>query len=171
MKKYVILLFAVVLTTLAFTGCDDPDVNPGGTSVQNMAGQWDVTVNEIDNNGKVISVDPDKLGTITMTTYNTASNSDKEMWLDDNKNFYNFKFKVDVNYTARTFSATQRLYCPADTTNNGTAIVTNGKILKNAAKNLHGAPNDSIVFDIKFSDDTPGLVYRVSGQRYTGFTE
>ena len=33
-------------------------------------------------------------------------------------------------------------------------------------------PNDSIVFDITFSDDEePGTIYRIAGQRYTGFYE
>ena len=30
---------------------------------------------------------------------------------------------------------------------------------------------DSIVFDITFDDDSYGFVYRISGQRYTGFYE
>ena len=50
-------------------------------------------------------------------------------------------------------------------------VQNDGKILEEAAKNLHGMPNDSIVFNIKFSDDDNGLIYRVSGQRYTGFYE
>ena len=39
--------------------------------------------------------------------------------------------------------------------------------------NLHGMPNDSIVFDISFNDDDPayGNIYRISGQKYTGFYE
>ena len=89
------------------------------------------------------------------------------MWLDDNSSFWNFKMKVDVKYDERTFSCSERNYDAAGT---GTAVVTNGKVLENAAKNLHGMPNDSIVFDIKFSDGGE-TIYRISGQRYTGFKE
>ena len=76
--------------------------------------------------------------------------------------------KVDVNYDARTFSCGEQNY---NAKGSGTAIVTDGKVLEGAAKNLHGMPNDSIVFDIVFNDDDNGLKYRISGQRYTGFYE
>lgn len=90
------------------------------------------------------------------------------MWLDDVNNFWAFKFKTNINYEARTFSNEAVDY---DAAASGKAVVTNGKILEGAAKNLHGMPNDSIVFDIQFDDDDYGFVYRISGQRYTGFYE
>ena len=101
-------------------------------------------------------------------TYNTADNSMNQMWLDDNSEFWAFKMKVDVDYQARTFSCPEKDY---DADGTGTAVVTGGKILEGAAKNLHGMPNDSIVFNIKFSDDDDNSTFRLSGQRYTGFYE
>ena len=159
MKKYISLAFMAVALSFGFASCSvETDEKPGGTNVQKMAGRWDVQVDAVDENGNVLYEDPYGIGTITIMTFNTADNNINEMWLDDNGKFWSFKMKVDVNYRY-------------DAAGSGTAVVTNGKILENAAKNLHGMPNDSIVFNIKFSDDDNELLYRVSGQRYTGFKE
>ena len=155
--------------SFGFTSCSvETNEEPGGTNVQKMAGRWDVKVDAVDDSGNVLYDDPYGMGTITIFTYNTADDSKTEMWLDDRGKFWAFKMKVDVNYEARTFSCGTKDYDAAGT---GTAEVTGGKIMENAAKNLHGMPNDSIVFNIKFSDDNNGLTYRISGQRYTGFYE
>ncbi|MCS2850460.1 hypothetical protein NXX05_24180 [Bacteroides thetaiotaomicron] len=51
--------------------------------------------------------DPFGAGHLQMSTYNTASNSETEVWLDDLGNFWEYKkLKVNVNYAARTFSTT-----------------------------------------------------------------
>lgn len=154
------------LFSLGFTACDvETDEDAGGTEVMKMAGFWDVTVDVIDENGDVLYEDPYGMGTVSIMTYNTAANNATEMWLDDQGNFWAFKMRVDVNYGARTFSCAEKDY---DADGTGTAVVTDGKILEGAAKNLHGMPNDSIVFNIKFSDDDYGFTYRISGQRYWG---
>lgn len=101
MKKYMILLLASL--AFAFTACDD-DTEPGGTAIEKMAGDWWITVNAIID-GKEVE-DPFELGHMQMSTYNTASNSETEMWLDDLNNFWKYKLKVNVNYTERTFSTT-----------------------------------------------------------------
>lgn len=158
-----------IALSFGFAGCStETSEEPGGTNVQKMAGRWDVQVDVVDESGSVLYKDLYELGTITIMTYNTADNSSNQMWLDDNGEFWAFKMKVDVDYQARTFSCPEKDYDAAGT---GTAIVTGGKILEGAAKNLHGMPNDSIVFNIKFSDDDNNFTYRVSGQRYTGFYE
>lgn len=164
MKKYLFLFMTLAL--VAFTGCDDHDTDPGGTAVEEMAGEWDVEIIALDNTGKQLG----SLGTTTFRTYNTASNTSSQMWLDDNNSFWPFKFLVDVDYNTKTFSATSR---ESNDGEKGTVVVENGKVLKNAAKNLHGMPNDSIVFTMHFSDDPQGYGasdYLITGQRYTGFT-
>lgn len=166
MKKYLFLLLAAV--SLGFSSCDDTDTDPGATAVVDMAGEWDVQVSIVNADGSVTGDDPFGLGTFKLSTFNTAANNTDQMWLTDNGNFWKFKFKVDLNYGARTFTASERDY---NTEGTGKAVVTNGKVLKGAATSLHGAPNDSIVFDVTFSDDDNALTYRVSGQRYTGFVE
>lgn len=168
MKKYIIMAMAAIAMTFGFTGCDDSDVDPGGTAVEEMAGEWVVTVDAVDANGATLYEDPYGLGQITISTYNTAANTDNEMWLNDNGYFWNFTFKVTTNYGAKTFSANN---VPYDAAGTGNAIVTDGKVLLDAAKNRHGKPNDSIDFKISFSDDSNGLTYHVHGQRYTGFVD
>ena len=169
MKKYISLTFMAIALSLGFVGCStETNEEPGGTNVEKMAGRWDVVVDAVDESGNVLYEDPYDMGTITIMTYNTADNSTSQMWLDDNNNFWAFQMKVDINYQARTFSCSSRDYDAAGT---GQAEVTDGKILEGAAKNLHGMPNDSIVFNIKFSDDANELIYRISGPRYSGFYE
>lgn len=46
--------------------------------------------------------------------------------------------------------------------------IDGGKILLEAATTPHGTPADSIVYYVSFSDDEPGMRYKVSGYRYTG---
>ena len=169
MKKYISLAFMAVALSFGFVSCSvETNEEPGGTNVEKMAGRWNVQVDAVDESGNVVYEDPYGIGKITIMTFNTAANNINEMWLDDNGKFWSFKMKVDVNYRERTFSCAEQDY---DAAGSGTAVVTNGKILENAAKNLHGMPNDSIVFNIKFSDDDNELRYRFSGQRYTGFKE
>lgn len=161
MKKYMILLLA----SLAFTvvACDD-DTEPGGTAIEKMAGDWWVTVNAIIDGEEV--EDPYGAGHIQMSTYNTASNSNTEMWLDDLNNFGEYKLKVNVNYAERTFST-------PDFVNNviyeSKVKISDGKVLENAATTPSGMPADSIVYMVQFDNDENGLTYKVSGFRRTGF--
>ncbi|MGG7036957.1 MAG: lipid-binding protein, partial [Flavobacterium sp.] len=48
--------------------------------------------------------------------------------------------------------------------------VSNGKILKNAATSFGGHVVDSIYFEAEFDWD-PGIVYKFSGHKRTGFKE
>lgn len=154
---------AIALCGLLATACDkETDIEPGGTNMENMAGFWDVTVDAIDDDGNVTM----NLGVINVNTYNTADNNSSEMWIDDLGSFWAFKFVVPVDYNTRTFACDSTFY---DEAQSGKAVVRNGKILAGAAKSLHGVPNDSIVFDITFDDDQYELIYRISGQRHTGF--
>ncbi len=168
MKKYISLAFMAIALTFGFAGCSvETDEEPGGTAVQKMAGRWTVSVYELDDNGNEIF---EVTSMNKLMTYNTADNSANQMWITDNKGFWAFTMKVDIDYAARTFSCTEVDY---DAVATGKATITNGKILEGAGKNIHGMPTDSIVFDIKFSDDTPayGTTYRFTGTRYSGFTE
>ena len=169
MKKYFSFALMTLLLSFGFVACSvETKEEPGGTNIEKMAGKWDVTVNVVDASGNVLYEDPYGMGVITIYTYNTSDNNTTEMWLDDDHQFWAFKMKVGINYEARSFSCPSKDY---DADGTGQAEVTNGKILEGAAKNLHGMPNDSIVFDIKFSDDDYEFIYRIAGQRYTGFYE
>ena len=164
------MMAMALMLSLGFTACDvETDEEPGGTNIQNMCGNWDVMWYAVDANGEIL----DEWTDGTIYTYNTAGNSTTQMWLDDKKTYWAMQFLVEIDYEARTFSATERDY---DADGSGTAVVTNGKILEGAAKNLHGMPCDSIAFEISFSDDDyPAKYgfdhYLVSGVKHSGFTE
>jgi len=198
MKKYISMMAMALSLTWGLTACDvETDEEPGGTNIQNMCGYWDVSVSQIDENGEVVYQPEELFGLvdIPLYTFNTASNSTTKMWIDDQGEFWDYKFLVDINYAAGTFSATDvpyndemREYAAAKAAGNPlvdedgnelvaeTATITDAKIMLGAGKNLHGMPCDSIAFIITFSDDPYGANYGyakhlVTGVRHSGFTE
>ena len=171
MKKYLYFAMTALALGFGFTACDvETDEEPGGTNVQNLAGHWMVTVDIVDENGDLLYADPYGIGEIDVFTYNTSANDADSIWITDANNFWQFEMKIPANVSDLTFSCPEKDYDAAGT---GKAIITNGKVLLGAATNLHGMPNDSITFDITFDDDDPsyGYIYRMSGQKYTGFYE
>lgn len=170
MKKIFLYTALLVAGMFVLPACDKEEI--GGTATEPMAGEWYVKVDAIDAEGNVVYDDPYGNGHFHLDTYNTASNSTTEMWIDDNKNFWEFKNKINVNLTDLTFSATdaQNEYYDMKVT------IKDGKILLGAATTPSGMPADSITFVVTFSDDdNPGKygfdAYRISGFRYTGFTK
>jgi hypothetical protein len=170
MNKIFSSVLAAAAGIFALASCDaQTDIEAGGTAVQKVAGNWEVRADLADADGNVIAEDCYGIGTFTLYTYNTASNSSKEMWIDDRGNFWAFKFKVDVNVSKQTFSTSD--YVPYDAAGTGNAKIVSGKVMYGAATNLHGMPNDSIAFLVTFDDDNPDTYYMIQGQRYTGFKE
>lgn len=172
MKKYISMFMVALVGMFTFVSCDpETDEKAGGTAVEKMAGHWVVTVDAVDEDGNVI--DENLLGKkIDLNTYNIAANEADKMWLDDGGNFYNVKMKVNVtDYKNGKFEAIPNTsYNPADDTA-GNVEFLKGQVLYGQGKNIHGAPVDSICYTVKFDDDEDGLIYRVSGKRYSGFTE
>lgn len=172
MKKYISMFLVALVGMFTFVSCDpETDEKAGGTAVEKMAGLWVVTVDAVDEDGNVIS--KNLLGKkIDLNTYNTAANEADKMWLDDGGKFYNVKMKVNVtDYNAGKFEATPNTsYNPSDD-EAGNVEFLKGQVLYGQGKNIHGAPVDSICYTVKFDDDEDGLIYRVSGKRYSGFTE
>ncbi len=161
MKK--ILYFMMLGLSITLLASCEKDEEIGGTALQQMSGDWFVQVSD----------DPEQApsgGYAHFTTYNTASNSTAEMWLDDTESYWQFKGKVNVDLSSFGFSAdnVQNEYYDSQFT------VLNGKILKDAATAPGSkAKTDSIYFQVKFSDsDNPdGDVYTFSGYKKTGFLE
>lgn len=172
MKKYISMFLVALLGMFTFGSCDpETDEKAGGTAVEKMAGRWVVTVDAVDEDGNVI--DENLLGKkIDLNTYNTAANEADKMWLDDGGKFYNVKMKVNVtDYKNGKFEAIPNTsYNPSDDSA-GNVEFLKGQVLYGQGKNLHGAPVDSICYTVKFSDDDNALIYRISGKRYSGFTE
>lgn len=177
MKKKLFKIFFILSIFGLFISCDrvgDGDVSDdqGGTSTQEMAGDWYVTftVNGQDVNG---------LGYTLLSTYNTAANNGNEMWIDDHKNTYWYKFKTPINYSSKTFAGANLSSSVVDDdistpnvieTYDVGVNVMDGKILKGAATTSGGNKSDSIVFKVEFADD-PGTIYTVAGYKRTGFPE
>ena len=172
MKKYFSKIMLVFLAVLGMVSCS-PYTNEeaGGTAVEKMAGFWDVQVDLVDENGNLLAEDPYGLGTISVTTYNTASNTADSMWVKDD-GFWGVQMKVAVtDYSNGTFAATPNTCYNPSNDEAGNVEFLKGQVLYNQGKNLHGMPCDSICYTVKFDDDSYGYIYRVSGVRHTGFYE
>lgn len=148
---------------MAFVSCQKEEI--GGTATENLAGEWYVQANVVEN-GEVIE-DPYGIGRFKIMTYNTASNNANEIWIDDDQNFWKFKIKATADANGLTFSATSAQNQRGDDI---TVNVTNGKITKNGGVQNNGSPADYITMDVEFSDD-PGTIYRLEGVRYSGLKE
>jgi len=172
MKKYISMFMVALAATSTFVSCDpETDEKAGGTAVEKMAGQWVVTVDAVDENGNVLYEDPYGLGTIEVNTFNTSANDASKMWLEDDV-FYGVKMKVNVtDYNNGKFAADANTAYNVEDPEGGKVEFLNGQVLYGQGKNLHGMPTDSICYTVKFSDDDEGLIYRISGTRYSGFTE
>ncbi len=165
MKKYLMLLFAVL--SFSLTGCEETDVEAGGTVVEKMAGTWYVTWEQKNAQGEWEDV---LGGTVELNTYNTAANVPTEMWLKEGY-LLNTALKVTTNYAGRTFEMAETSIA-VNEANWGapkiTLSITDGKVLEGEATTPSGMPADSIVFFVNVQgDDT----YKIAGFRRTGFAE
>lgn len=165
MKK-VILIIALAIT--AVVACQKNPVEK--TAAVDMAGDWYVTMDGY-TEGQDPYVDPFGIGSFHIITANTAANIATEMILADTEDgsFWDFRCKIAADPEKLTFSATESQNFNYDCK----VTVTDGKILKGAAKTPSGMPADSISFHILFSDDQyVGQLWEdihIHGYRYTGF--
>ena len=162
MKK--VLYLATMLLCMAFTSCQKEDI--GGTATESLAGVWYVQANVVNGDGSVTE-DPYGLGRFQIMTYSTSANNPNEIWVDDSKNFWNFKVKANGDINTLTFGAASAENQRGDEI---TINITNGKIIKNGGMQNNGSPADYITMDVEFSDD-PGTIYRLEGVRYSGLVE
>lgn len=165
MKKYIYLF--VIVFAISLQSCEKYE--PGGTAVQDMAGDWWVTYEYESSPG--VWEDAGLGKPVTLTTYNTAANKSTEMWVNDNGKFWNFKSIVNVDYAKKTFLTTDSVSTNSASSPDEKALFTGGKVLKGAAKTPSGTKADSIVFYVAFNDDSAPTVYKVAGFRKTGFSE
>lgn len=190
MKK--VLYSAALLLLATLTSCEKEDIE--NTATVNMAGQWYVQVDAVDDAGNPIKNGEDYFGfgRVVIVTCNTAANSTSEMLIDDlggfdvaagygNGNYpsYSLKSKINVDLGALTFSSN-------DATNLSDKnkfdsdlypiTIEGGKILPGAGRQNNGSVADSIVFYVKYAGDPwfpdDGYAkYKVSGIRYSGLVE
>lgn len=135
MKKYISFFAMALALSFGFVSCDtETNEEPGGTNIEKMCGYWDVVYDAVDDAGNIVYEDPYGVGVCDLYTYNTNDNGVTQMYLDDRNTFWAYKFLVSIDYNGRTFSASETWY---DAGESGHAIVTDGKILEGAAKNIH----------------------------------
>lgn len=162
MKKAIYLLMLCV--GVMFASCEKDEI--GGTATEALAGEWQLTVDLVDDAGNVLMTDPYGMGVILGITYNTVDNVGDKMYVSDLGNFWDYKVVVNCDCNALTFST------DGDTQNEAydcMVNIENGKMLPSAATTPSGMPADSLVYYVSFSDDDPGMRYKVSGYRRTGF--
>lgn len=159
LKLNITHVLVVMLVLISFTSCDEVgDNDPGGTSVESMAGDWYITLT--DSDGDVVTEHA------LHSTYNTAAN-DNTMWIDDAEHGYVIKCKVTVDTETGTFSATDAV----NILDSGTVTITGGKIEKGAATSKGGHTVDKISFRAHFSYDPAGYDILYDGHKRTGFKE
>jgi len=168
MRKY---LLYIPLLALIFSACDiKDDFEVDKSKVVEAAGQWFVMYNH-----ETYGEDPFGVGFTALKTFNTSANTDNEIWLTDEGNFWDYKVKIPVNLENMTFGSETELTNAVDGYDIK-VIIKNGKIIKNASTQPSGAVTDSIYFEVWFEDleDQTGIAndkLLVSGFRRTGFLE
>jgi len=168
MKNNTLLIIFIVLTSLA---CDKKDdfINEESGVVE-LAGEWYVHYDH-----PVYGADPFGVGYTSVITYNTSFDDGKEIWINDQGNFWAYQVKIPVNVTSLTFGSQDTVVNHIDGYDIK-VLVRNGKIIKNASKRQSGAIADSIYYELWFEDleGQTGIAsdtLLVSGFRRTGFLE
>ena len=156
-----------MLLFFTFSSCDEVgDIDVGGTSTENMAGDWYVQL-------LVDGEDIYGVGYYLISTYNTSANTGDEMWIDDHET-WPMKVKATVNTTDMTISGTSLenlySYSSGGETISPSATITNGSIVKDGAETSGGNQSDLISFNVEYADD-PGTIYTIVGYKRTGFAE
>ncbi|SEN65473.1 Lipid-binding putative hydrolase [bacterium A37T11] len=168
MKNTIVKISIFSCILLAFFACKKDEIE--NTASVKLAGDWYVKASQIDDAGNIVAEDLTG-GYFHLLTYNTAANKDTELWIDDQKNFWDIKGVVNSDVNGLSFSGTDVQNVSYDSK----FTVADGKVLEKAATTPSGSAADSIVFTISFDDDeelpTGGFPkYRISGYRYTGLT-
>lgn len=164
MSKNIFKFLTAFLLIVVASSCAKEEI--GGTAVQDMAGEWYVQVDYVDEDGNVI-IENYSEGYLPLYTYNTNANLSTEMYVEDSY-FYGWRLAVDVNYANKTFSITDYDY-DGDLFN-----ITDGKIVENGAVSPAGYKADAISFtlqDTYYDEDAGGNVtdyWYYHGYRRTG---
>lgn len=168
MKKLIYYLSTALL--LLGVSCEQDEIDPGKVKFNELSGEWFVNYDHA-----VYGLDPFGVGYTRIITSSTASESETEMIITDESNFWDYRVKSAMSISDKTFGS-------VDQVDNLVAdygikvIVENGKIIEDAVTLPSGLVADSIYFEIWFEDlegatgiENDRLI--VSGYRRTGFEE
>lgn len=172
MRKNIYKFLAFSLLALGFASCEKEEI--GGTAVQEMAGEWYVVADAVDENGNLVEEDIFGMGYFPIFTYNTNANLNTEMYIDDDGNFWDFKVIANVNYSQKTFSVSDAImYYEEDEETEEVypvhCTITNGKIVKDGTKSPAGYTSDSISFEVSFEDDPYPAAYGYDHYLFHGY--
>lgn len=161
-NNFIKILFSILIAT-SFSSCDEGgDPNPGGTTTENYSGDWHIIALEPDG------VTPAYGGGYEIFSIYNASSNDNNFWIDDHDSWMEIKTKVQAtDFKKLTFSGAKN---SPELYTDGLITVSNGQILKDAAKSFGDHVVDSIYFEAEFDWD-PGTVYKFAGHKRTGFKE
>ena len=160
MKKTINKIAIITILLFSFTSCEnngyedyEQKVSPNGA----LNGEW--YINVIEESSGTVEVEH--------ALHYTYDSNDGKMFIDDRKNGWYLKGKLNVDANNHTFNASDE-----DNLNDlgSKFTITEGKILKNAGKSKTGVATDSIYFKAEFDYD-PGVIYIHSGHRRTGFIQ
>lgn len=159
-KLKVTALFIGLFISTSFISCDEGgDPEAGGTTTEQFAGDWFITLT--DSDGEVL------VEHALHSTYNSSAN-DNTFWIDDHENGYYIKSKVTADLANMTFSqidAPNLLDAPTKVT------ITGGQIIKNGGVSRGGHVVDAIRFTAHFDYDVDGYDVIYEGHKRTGFLE
>lgn len=170
MKKIIYSLIMMIWGVALLTSCEKDEI--GKTATEALAGEWQLTVDAVDEDGNVVIPDPFGLGVILGLTYNTTDNVADKLYVSDLGYFWDYRVVVNCDCNALTFSSNGDVQNEAYDDCN--VNIEDGKMLPGAATTPSGMPADSLVYYISFSDDEYPAdngysKYKVSGYRRTGF--
>lgn len=167
MKKAITKIALISILFLGLVSCENngyEDFKQEATPSVAMNGEWYINIIK-ESNGSV---------QVEHALHKTFDSNDGKMYISDRITGSNppkftgwwLETKLDVNTKDLTFSITDAI----NTADGSKVKVTEGKIIKNAAKSKTGVVVDSIYFKAEF-DYEPGVKYIHAGHRRTGFEE
>ena len=167
MKKIFVKIALLLAVAAAAMSCGK--FEPGGTSTQNLAGDWVCTVYCDDGTGFAVD------NYCTLQTYNT-SDDNGDIWINDYEGYWGTYCRVDASNSARTFGKAGKEY--EDMYNGVGQLIWGGKVTPKGAVSPDGHVTDKIEFFIAFSDDDADgdhnpdpycCAYYFVGYQQTGF--
>lgn len=159
--KIKLIIFSLILITACTPNELYEEYTVVESSVNNMASDWWVIALEPDGVTPAFGGDY-----VRVTTTNTAADNGVTMLIDDHQNYFEFRTKIDVNLSDRTFTGADNVELYYD----GEIVLGNGSMTSNTYTTTSGTNVDEIYFEAEF-DWYPGTTFIFKGHKRTGFLE
>lgn len=156
-----ILFLSLVLMVSCSPNEGYEDIELAESSVLVMASDWWVIALEPDGVTPAFGGDY-----VMVTTTNDASDDGSTMIIDDHQNYFEFRTKIDVDLSSRTFTGKDNVEMYYD----GEILLANGSMTQKTFTTTTGTQVDEIYFEAEF-DWFPGTTFIFKGHKRTGFLE